>query len=92
MRLGVAGWEKRQARWAAACALWEAATQIELFDPRPWEELAKYHEHRSRDLAAALTIVTTALALARESRVSAHVLEALSRRLARLQRRLSPSR
>ena len=90
VRLCVARWEKRRARWAAACALWEAATRIEMFDPRPWEELAKYHEHRSRDLAAARAIVTTALMLARDSRVSAQVLETLAYRLARLDRRLTP--
>jgi hypothetical protein len=92
VRLCVARWEKRRARWAAACALWEASTRIEMFDPRPWEELAKYHEHRSRDLAAAHGIVASALALARQSRVPAHVLETLAYRLARLERRLSTSR
>ena len=27
------------------------------FDPRPWEELAKFHEHRRRDVAAAHVLV-----------------------------------
>ena len=49
-RMRLALWEKRAARWEAACALWEAARGDELFDPRPWEELAKFQEHRARDL------------------------------------------
>src|SRR5206468_8969208 len=65
VRLRLAWWEKRAARWDAACALWDAARQHPLFDPRPWEELAKFHEHRRRDFAAARSIVTDALGLAR---------------------------
>ena len=45
-RLRLAWWEKRAARWDAACALWDAARAHDVFDPRPWEELAKFHEHR----------------------------------------------
>ena len=87
-RLRLAWWEKRAARWAAACELWDAARQHEAFDPRPWEELAKFHEHRARDLAAARTIVEDALGLARAAGAAARVLDAFAYRLQRLNRRL----
>jgi hypothetical protein len=88
VRLRLAWWEKRRARWERARALWERATRDETFDPRPWEELAKLHEHRRRDVAAAHGVVTTALELARGAREPGRVLEALGHRLDRLQRRL----
>ena len=88
-RLRLARWEKRRARWQAACALWEAASRAETFDPRPWEELAKFHEHRSRDVALAHAIVTTALDLAHAAGASARILEAFTHRLGRLTRRLA---
>jgi len=87
-RWRLAWWEKRAARWDAACTLWEAARAHEVFDPRPWEELAKYHEHRARDLAAARAIVEDALGLARAAGAAARVLEAFAYRLDRLNRRL----
>ena len=87
-RLRLAWWEKRAARWDAACALWDAARQHELFDPRPWEELAKYHEHRARDLTAARGIVEDALGLARATGAASRVLDAFAYRLHRLTRRL----
>jgi hypothetical protein len=87
--LRLAWWEKRRARWEIACALWEAATRAEAFDPRPWEELAKFHEHRLRDVAAAHALVRSALDLARGARASARVVEAFVYRLDRLQRRLA---
>jgi uncharacterized protein YprB with RNaseH-like and TPR domain len=89
VRLRLARWEKRRARWAAACELWEAARAAAWFDPTPWEELAKYHEHRRRDLAAALAIVREALRLAEAAGASARVLADLAHRLARLERRTS---
>src|SRR5262249_15320062 len=53
--------EKRLARWDEARALWEAAARTPRdFDPRPWEEIAKVHEHRRRDLAAARSAVEQA--------------------------------
>ena len=58
------------------------------FDPRPWEEIAKVHEHRRRDFAAALEVVEQALALARRHRASARVLAAFEHRLDRLDRRI----
>ncbi len=90
-RLTLARWEKRAARWAEACALWEAAQDADAFDPRPWEELAKYHEHRARDLAAARAIVEDGLGLARATGAGGRVLDAFSHRLDRLNRRLERS-
>ena len=89
VRLRLAWWEKRAARWETACALWDVACQRELFDPRPWEELAKFHEHRARDFAAARTVVTGALDLARSAGVGERVLDAFTYRLARIERRLT---
>jgi uncharacterized protein len=89
VRLRLAWWEKRRARWEAACTLWEVAAQGVAFDPRPWEELAKFHEHRARDVAAARLVVSTALDRAEAARASGRVLEALGYRLARLERRLA---
>ena len=88
-RLRLAWWEKRAARWAAACELWDAARRHDAFDPRPWEELAKFHEHRARDLATARAIVEDAIGLARAAGATARVLEAFAYRLDRLNRRLA---
>jgi hypothetical protein len=89
VRLRLAAWEKRQARWQAACALWQAAATAAAFDPRPWEELAKYHEHRARDAATAQTVVAAALQRARAAGAPSRVMEAFAYRLARLDRRLA---
>ena len=87
--LRLAQGEKRRERWEEARALWEAATRGPRdFDPRPWEEIAKVHEHRRRDLAAARLVVEEALDLARRHRASERVLAAFERRLERLARRL----
>jgi hypothetical protein len=59
------------------------------FDLHPWEELAKYHEHRRRDFARARDIVCRALGLAEAERASATARSALERRLSRLERRLN---
>jgi uncharacterized protein YprB with RNaseH-like and TPR domain len=81
--------EKRRARWDEARVLWEAAARAPReFDPRPWEEIAKVHEHRRRDLAAARGVVEEALALARRHRASERVLAAFEHRLERLVRRI----
>jgi hypothetical protein len=89
VRLTLAAWEKRRERWEAACALWEAAVQSPGFDPRPWEELAKFYEHRVRDLAAARDLVLRALARGRAAGAPTGVLADLEHRLARLVRRLA---
>jgi hypothetical protein len=87
--LRLAQGEKRRARWDEARALWEAAARAPReFDPRPWEEIAKVHEHRRRDLAAARGVVEEALALARRHRASERVLAAFEHRLQRLARRI----
>ncbi len=88
-RLRLALWQKRQARWDAACALWEAMADAGGFDLHPWEELAKYHEHRRRDFARARDIVRRALSLAEAEGAPAGVFGILERRLARLERRLN---
>jgi uncharacterized protein YprB with RNaseH-like and TPR domain len=90
LRLGL--WEKRRARWSEACALWRAAVDGDGFDRRPWEELAKYHEHRRRDFAAALALVQEALGLAAAAAVSPQVVQALLHRCARLERRIGAGR
>jgi uncharacterized protein YprB with RNaseH-like and TPR domain len=89
VRLRLAAWEKRHARWDSACALWRESATTTAFDPRPWEELAKYHEHRARDASAARALVVRALDLARTAGSPTEVLEAFARRLTRLERRLS---
>lgn len=91
VRLRLARLEKRRARWEEASALWELAARSERFDPRPWEELAKFHEHRRRDLTAAHEIVGTALGLAEQSGAPLRILEAFTHRLRRLERRLVPT-
>jgi uncharacterized protein len=88
VRLHLARWEKRFARWDVACSLWEAAARDAGFDPRPWEELAKFHEHRRRDFVAARAVVDDALGLAEDAGVSPRVREAFAYRRARLDRRL----
>jgi uncharacterized protein YprB with RNaseH-like and TPR domain len=92
VRLRLARWEKRRARWDAARALWQCAVEGPGFDPHPWEELAKFHEHRARDMGAARLVVTTALDRAEDARASARVRGALAYRLARLERRLARGR
>jgi uncharacterized protein len=90
IRLRLAAVEKRRARWDAACALWAAAIEGDpSFDPRPWEEIAKVHEHRRRDFATALAHVEAALARARHHGAADHVVTALTYRLDRLTRRLA---
>lgn len=90
LRLRLAAFAKRGAQWADACALWEAViTEVKRFDIRPWEELAKYYEHRGRDFSTAHQIVTEALGRAECDAVSPAITDSLSYRLARLTRRLS---
>ncbi len=80
--------EKGLARWDEARALWEAATRSEHgFDPRPWEEIAKLHEHRRRDFTAARAVVEEALSRARVRLAPERVLGSFEHRLERLARR-----
>ena len=88
VRLRLARWEKRAARWDRACALWEVASRHDAFDREPWEELAKFHEHRRRDLRTARATVAEALELADAAGAPSRVLDAFAYRLLRLERRL----
>jgi len=92
--LGRLAWhEKRRSRWDASRVLWEAAARgARIFDARPWEEMAKIHEHRLRDLSAAHAVVTEALEHARVHRAPGGVVDALHHRLSRLSRRLERAR
>jgi hypothetical protein len=92
VQLRLAAWEKRWARWESACTLWKEASSARAFDPRPWEELAKYHEHRARDAATARALVARALDLAEASAAPTSIVDALTYRLARLDRRLARPR
>jgi uncharacterized protein YprB with RNaseH-like and TPR domain len=92
--LGRLAWrEKRRSRWDASRVLWEAAARgARIFDARPWEEMAKIHEHRLLDLTAAHAVVTEALEHARVHRAPSGVMDALHHRLSRLSRRLERTR
>jgi len=92
VRLRLAWWEKRCARWDAARQLWETAAGAAAFDPRPWEELAKLYEHRRRDFAAARRIVLEAIERADRAEIAERVRRDLGHRLARLERRLAAAR
>ncbi|MBI3634885.1 MAG: ribonuclease H-like domain-containing protein [Candidatus Rokubacteria bacterium] len=89
VRLRLARWAKREARWERACGLWESVARADAHDVTPWEELAKYHEHRRRDFVAAREAVLAALASAHARPTPAGILEQLSHRLRRLERRLA---
>ena len=81
---------KRRAEWRAAERLWDAALEAGGgFDLRPWEELAKFYEHRQRELAKAREVTLAALARAEPDRVDAELLSRLRHRLQRLDRRIS---
>jgi hypothetical protein len=89
--LRLAAVEKRRARWDEARAFWEAAISgARSFDPRPWEEIAKVHEHRRRDLPSARALVEAALTRGRQHRAPEHILASFTHRLDRLPRRLTP--
>ncbi|HYN87947.1 MAG TPA: ribonuclease H-like domain-containing protein [Ardenticatenaceae bacterium] len=78
---------KRQERWEAATAIWEKLLgRGQLF---PYEELAKYFEHRSRDYVAAERLVTEALREHQRGqlRLQQEEVAAMRHRLARLRRK-----
>jgi uncharacterized protein YprB with RNaseH-like and TPR domain len=88
--LMLAARHKRRAEWQAARRLWEDALETEgRFDPHAWEELAKFYEHRARNLPKAREVTVTALARAERERAGEQTLAALEHRLRRLERRLS---
>ena len=90
--LRLADLAKRERRWDEACGLWEMAiAEAPAFHVSPWEELAKYHEHRSQDLTRAARLSAEALSRARASAAHPVLIERLSHRLGRLTRRLQPA-
>ncbi|MBI3031145.1 MAG: ribonuclease H-like domain-containing protein [Candidatus Rokubacteria bacterium] len=79
---------KREGRWAEALAFWnDAMASAPGFDPRPWEEVAKYYEHWRRDLAAAHEVAVRAVARAAAEGAQEAVRASLVHRLRRLTRR-----
>jgi len=88
--LMLAARHKRRAEWRAAERLWDAALEAGgRFDPRPWEELAKFYEHRARDFPKAREVTLAALARAEPEGAGEELLFRLRHRLRRLERRLS---
>jgi len=85
---------KRAGRFEAMTGVWEEMTRRSPGRILAYEELAKFHEHRSGDLAVAKAAVEAAIARARASgrpvpgQASGRELAALHRRLARLRRKL----
>lgn len=80
---------KRQGRWEPATRIWEKLLgRGELF---PYEELAKYLEHRTRDFPAAERLVLEALREHQRGRLRLRhdEIAALRHRLARLRRKMS---
>jgi tetratricopeptide (TPR) repeat protein len=81
---------KRARRWNEALPLWRDAIKAEARrkTPDPWAhiELAKYHEHVTRDYPAAIAIVEAASTLLALRNISTWRDE-LGHRLARLQRK-----
>ncbi len=80
---------KRQEKWQDATSLWRAMLRRgELY---PYEELAKYHEHHSRNLHSAEKAVLAALDAAQQGVVSLTTTdrEDLRYRLARIRRKLA---
>lgn len=79
---------KRQERWPEATTLWRS--MLKCGDLYPYEELAKYHEHHSRNLVAAERAVLAAFAAARDGILTLAESDAedLRYRLARIRRKL----
>lgn len=95
-------WLKRRDRWTEAVQLWKAmidrleTSESAVLAPTfPYEELAKYYEHRQHDFTAALEYTERSLSLVRRrnrrlGRTPEGVLDALEHRKQRLLRRLDP--
>jgi hypothetical protein len=90
--LRLASQHKSRAQWDQARQLWEACIEQGGFDVRPWEELAKYSEHRVRDFATARQIVEAALARAEAAGAADFLLDDLRHRLYRLECRQASRR
>jgi uncharacterized protein len=80
---------KRAGHHARAAGLWAEAG--EAGEPEGWRELAMHHEHRTRDLDAALEAVERGIRLVADGDDvrSWHIAEAFARRRERLGRKLS---
>ncbi|MHB9099795.1 MAG: ribonuclease H-like domain-containing protein [Syntrophales bacterium] len=76
---------KRQDRWPAAAAIWEEMVRRDGEDLFALVELAKWQEHRRRDLAEALALTMRACA----GRLTPEERAALVRRRERLERKLA---
>jgi uncharacterized protein YprB with RNaseH-like and TPR domain len=89
---------KRSGDWEKMILVWEHMTKHTPHQLRSFEELAKYHEHRSGKLGEALAVVEKAIAqieLLETLHPSPRLEEArieLNRRLARLKKKLDRSR
>jgi hypothetical protein len=82
---------KRQEDWSAALALWEEAAEHHAL--YAFEELAKYYEHRVKEIANAYEWTTTAIGILTEKPMPAYEYqfwrERFDHRLQRLERRLN---
>jgi hypothetical protein len=79
---------KRQNRWPAAVAIWEEMVRRDGEDLFALVELAKWCEHRRRDVDQALALTTRACSCT--SRLSPEERADLARRRERLERKLNP--
>ncbi|MBS1271391.1 MAG: hypothetical protein MAGBODY4_00522 [Candidatus Marinimicrobia bacterium] len=83
----MASLEKRRENWHAAIHLWEEQMNVmPVFTLEPYEELAKYYEHQTKNYTKAAEIVKTALKLVPDHREDDA--EALQYRMNRLERRM----
>jgi uncharacterized protein YprB with RNaseH-like and TPR domain len=78
---------RRQGRWPEAAAIWEEMAQRDGEDLFALVELAKWQEHRRRDLAKALALTMRACGCA--GRLTPEERAALARRRERLERKLA---
>ena len=77
---------KRQAQYDQASALWRRILMLNEDDLVAYEELAKFYEHKAKDLGAADQLTRRALAVAWQAK-SAKI-PALEHRLSRIERKL----
>ncbi len=76
---------KRQGRYQKAAALWQQIVELAEDDLAAYEELAKFYEHRAKDLGAADQITRRALAIAWQTK--SPKTPALEHRLKRIERK-----
>jgi len=86
--------ERRIGRHAESAALLHERLRLPPWSLQPWEDLAKYYEHRVRDYAAAEAVTTEACSMILtgkiqiDSRSRVQALRALRHRLGRVRRRV----